>query len=128
MFAAALLDEIKDNLVYGKVADKRYSGLIKEKGDRVKLKGYGDVTINDYNPGDPTWDAANPDGITYQDTNAAAIFLDVDHAKDYAIKLHDITELQSDPAARAHYAKKAAFGLDEQVDTFLAGLYTQAAA
>ena len=128
IFAATLLDELNDKLVFGKVATKKYSGEIKEKGDRVKLKGYGDVTINDYNPGDATWDAANPNGLTYQDTHAAAIFLDVDHAKDYAIKLHDITELQSDPAARAHYAKKAAFGLDEQVDTFLAGLYTQAAA
>jgi len=127
IFAATLLEEIKNLLVYGKIAFKKHSGEIKEKGDRIKLKGYGGVDINDYNPGDPTWDAAHPTGITYQDVQAAAMFLDVDHAKDYAIKLHDITELQSDPAARVHYAKEAAYGLVREVDLFLASLYTQSA-
>jgi hypothetical protein len=127
IFAATLLEEIKNLLVFGKIASKNYVGEIKEKGDRVKLKGYGGVTINDYAPGDPTWDAANPTGITYQEVEAVAMFLDIDHAKDYAIKLHDITELQSDPAARQHYAKEAAYGLSEQVDKFIAGLYTQSA-
>jgi len=127
IFAATLLEELKNKLVFGKIADKKYSGLIKEKGDRIKLKGYGGVTINDYYPGDPVWDAAHLTGITYQDVQAAAMFLDIDHAKDYAIKLHDITELQADPAARQHYAKEAAYGLLQEVDTFLAGLYTQSA-
>lgn len=127
IFAATLLEEIKNLLVFGKIASKNYVGEIKEKGDRVKLRGYGGVTINDYAPGDVTWDAANPNGITYQEVEAAAMFLDIDHAKDYAIKLHDITELQSDPDARQHYAKEAAYGLSEQVDQFIAGLYTQSA-
>lgn len=127
IFAATLLEEIKNLLVYGKIAYKKHSGEIKEKGDRIKLKGYGGVDINDYAPGDAAWDAANPNGITYQDVQAAAMFLDVDHAKDYGIKLHDITELQSDPAARVHYAKEAAYGLVREVDLFLAGLYTQSA-
>ncbi len=127
IFAATLLEEIKNLLVYGKIAYKKHSGEIKEKGDRIKLKGYGGVDINDYNPGNAAWDAANPNGITYQDVQAAAMFLDVDHAKDYGIKLHDITELQSDPAARVHYAKEAAYGLVREVDLFLAGLYTQSA-
>jgi len=127
IFAATLLEEIKNLLVYGKIAYKKHSGEIKEKGDRIKLKGYGGVDINEYAPGDPTWDLAHTNGITYQDVQAAAMFLDVDHAYDYGIKLHDITELQSDPAARQHYAKEAAYGLVEKVDLFLAGLYTQSA-
>ena len=127
IFAATLLEEIKNLLVFGKIAFKKHSGEIKEKGDRIKLKGYGSVDIDDYNPGDAAWDAAHPNGIIYQTPEAAAMFLDVDHAKDYGIKLHDMTELQSDPAARQHYAKEAAYGLVEKVDLFLAGLYTQSA-
>lgn len=127
IFAATLLQELKNKLVFGKIAFKKHSGEIKEKGDRIKLKGYGGVTINDYNPGDPTWDAAHPNGITYEEPEAAAIFLDVDHAKDYDIKLHDITELQSDPAAREHYAKEAGYGLEEEVDKYIASLYSQSA-
>jgi len=127
IFAATLLQELKNKLVFGKIAFKKHSGEIKEKGDRIKLKGYGGVTINDYNPGDPTWDAAHPNGITYETPEAAAMFLDVDHAKDYGIKLHDITELQSDPAAREHYAKEAGYGLEQEVDKYIAGLYTQSA-
>jgi hypothetical protein len=127
IFAATLLEEIKNLLVFGDIAFKKHSGEIKEKGDRIKLKGYGGVTIDDYNPGDPTWDAAHPNGIEYHEPEATAMFLDVDHAKDYGIKLHDITELQIDPEARQHYAKEAAYGLAKEVDLFLAGLYTQSA-
>lgn len=127
LFAITLLEELKNLLVFGKIATKKHSGAIKERGDRIKLKGYGGVTINDYKPGDATWDAANPNGITYETPEAAAIFLDIDEAKDYGIKLHDIMELQSDPAARTHYAKEAAFGLAEEVDLYLAALYSQSA-
>jgi len=127
IFAATLLQELKNKLVFGKIAFKKHSGEIKEKGDRIKLKGYGGITINDYNPGDKDWDAAHPNGITYETPEAAAMFLDVDHAKDYGIKLHDITELQSDPAAREHYAKKAGYGLEEEVDKYIASLYSQSA-
>ena len=127
IFAATLLEEIKNLLVFGKVAFKKHSGEIKEKGDRIKLKGYGGVDIDDYAPESAAWVSTHPNGITYQDVQAAAMFLDVDHAKDYGIKLHDITELQSDPAARVHYAKETAYGLVREVDIFLAGLYTQSA-
>lgn len=115
IFAATLLEELKNELVFGKIATKKHSGEIKEKGDRVKLKGYGGVTINDYDPDVP---------ISYERPQAAAMFLDIDQAKDYAVELPDITELQSDPAARAHYAKEAAYGLSEEVDTYIAALYS----
>lgn len=118
IFAATLLQELRDELVFGKIATQKHSGEIKEKGDRIKLKGYGNVAINDY------------DGVTkldYKKPKAAAMFLDIDQAKDYAVELPDITELQSDPAARQHYAKEAAYGLQEAVDTYIAGLYTQSA-
>ena len=118
IFAATLLEELKNELVFGKVATKQYSGGIKEKGDRIKLKGYGGVTINDYDP-----DTA----LSYEKPHAAGQFLDIDQAKDYAVELPDITELQSDPAARAHYAKEAAYGLREEVDTYIAALYSSSA-
>lgn len=118
IFAATLLQELKSKLVFGKLATQKHSGEIKEKGDRVKLKGYGGVTINDYDP-----DTA----LTYEKPHAAAMFLDIDQAKDYAIELPDITELQSDPAARQHYASEAAYGLQEEVDEYIATLYSQSA-
>ena len=127
IFAATLLEELKNKLVFGKIAFKKHSGEIKEKGDRIKLKGYGGVEIHDYAPDDPAWVAAHPNGIKYDTPEAAAMFLDVDHAKDYALKLHDITELQSDPAAREHYAKEAGYGLEEEVDKYIASLYSQSA-
>lgn len=118
IFAATLLQELKNELVFGKVATQKHSGTIKEKGDRIKLKGYGGVTINDY----------DPDGtLSYEKPKAAAMFLDIDQAKDYAVELPDITELQSDPAARAHYASEAAYGLAEQVDAYIAALYGSSA-
>jgi len=127
IFAATLLQELKNELVFGKIAYKKHSGEIKERGDRVKLKGYGKVTTDDYKPGDPTWDAAHPNGINYETPEAAAIFLDIDQAKDYGIKLHDISELQSDPAARQHYGEEAAFSLLADVDKYIAAMYDQSA-
>ena len=127
IFAATLLQELRDELVFGKIATQKHSGEIKEKGDRIKLKGYGSVEIDDYAPEDPAWKITHPQGIIYHEPQAAAIFLDIDHAKDYGIKLHDILELQSDPAARQHYAEEAGVGLEEQVDIFIASLYTKSA-
>jgi len=34
IFAATLLEELKNKLVFGKIANKKYSGEIKEKVDR----------------------------------------------------------------------------------------------
>lgn len=118
IFAATLLQELKNELVFGKVATQKHSGEIKEKGDRIKLKGYGGVTINDYDP-----DTA----LSYEKPHAAAMFLDIDQAKDYAVELPDISELQSDPASRQHYAEEAAYGLKDEVDDYIAALYSQSA-
>jgi hypothetical protein len=127
IFAATLLQELKDELVFGKIATQKHSGEIKEKGDRIKLKGYGGVEIDDYAPENAEWKISHPAGIIYHEPEAAAIFLDIDQAKDYGIKLHDITELQSDPAARQHYAEEAGVGLKEEVDKFIASLFKQSA-
>ncbi|GAH60622.1 unnamed protein product, partial [marine sediment metagenome] len=93
IFAATLLQELRNELVFGKIATQKHSGEIKEKGDRIKLKGYGSVEIDDYAPESAAWKISHPNGIIYHEPEAASIFLDIDHAKDYGIKLHDITEL-----------------------------------
>lgn len=118
LFATSLLQELRDKLVHGKIATKKHSGEIKEKGDRIKLKGYGEVTVADYSLSTP---------LVYEKPVAAAMFLDIDQAKKYSVGLPDITELQSDPAARQHYAESAAFGLAEAVDDYIAALYSDSA-
>jgi hypothetical protein len=117
VFSAKILDVISDDLVYGKIADKEYEGEIKESGERVVIRGLGDVTIQPYTAAD----------ISYETPVDSAIFLDIDQKYYYGITLGDIHKMQTDLKVMTHYAKKAAYGLDKKVDDYIAALYTKTA-
>lgn len=120
IFSAKILTVIEDKLVFGKIATKEYQGDISEKGSRVQIPGIGDVTINEY---DDT--AGTP--VSYEAPKDSAIFLDVDKAYYYGIVIGDIKKKQSQIDFLNPYAKKAGYGLDKKVDTFIAALYDQTA-
>ena len=86
VFSAKVLDVISDDLVYGKIATKEYEGEIKESGDRIKIRGLGDVTITAYTSAD----------VNYQIPVDSAIFLDIDQKYYYGVTLGDISKMQSD--------------------------------
>jgi len=125
IFAAKVLKEIEDKLVFGKIATKEYEGEISEVGDRVVIRGLGEVTIRKYDP--KAAKAVPEDPVQYETPQDSAIFLDVDQAYYYGIGMGDIKKKQSDLNHMTNYAQKAGFGLDGKVDEYIASLYNQGA-
>jgi len=125
IFAAKVLKEIDDKLVFGKIATKEYEGEISNVGDRVVIRGLGEVTIRKYDP--KTSLAASTDPVQYETPQDSAIFLDVDQAYYYGISIGDIKKKQSDLNHMTNYAQKAGFGLDAKVDSYIASLYNMGA-
>jgi len=125
IFAAKVLKVIEDKLVFGKIATKEYEGEINEVGDRVVIRGLGEVTIRKYDP--KAAKAVPEDPVQYETPQDSAIFLDVDQAYYYGISEGDIKKKQSDLNHMANYAEKAGFGLDKKVDSYIANLYNKGA-
>ena len=125
IFAAKVLKEIEDKLVFGKIATKEYEGEINEVGDRVVIRGLGEVTIRKYDP--KTAKAVPEDPVQYETPQDSAIFLDVDQAYYYGISEGDIKKKQSDLNHMTNYAQKAGYGLDKKVDDYIASLYNTGA-
>lgn len=125
VFAAKVLKEIDDKLVFGKIATKEYEGEISNVGDRVIIRGLGEVTIRKYDP--KTAKAVPEDPVQYETPQDSAIFLDVDQAYYYGIGMGDIKKKQSDLNHMTNYAQKAGFGLDLKVDSYIASLYNMGA-
>lgn len=123
IFSAKVLSEIDDKLVFGKIATKEYQGEISESGSRVVIPGIGDVTINEYDDTATT----DPAPVEYEAPADSAIFLDIDKAYYYGIVIGDIKKKQSQINFMDPYAKKAGYGLDKTVDTFIAALYDKGA-
>lgn len=125
VFAAKVLKVIDDKLVFGKIATKEYEGEINEVGDRVVIRGLGEVTIRKYDP--KTAKAVPEDPVQYETPQDSAIFLDVDQAYYYGISEGDIKKKQSSLDHMTNYAEKAGFGLDKKVDSYIASLYNTGA-
>ena len=123
IFAAKVLKEIDDKLVFGKIATKEYQGEIENVGDRVVIRGLGEVTIRKYDP--KAAKAVPEDPVQYETPQDSAIFLDVDQAYYYGIGIGDIKKKQSDLNHMTNYAQKAGFGLDGKVDAYIASLYNK---
>lgn len=125
IFAAKVLKVIDDKLVFGKIATKEYEGEIENVGDRVVIRGLGEVTIRKYDP--KAAKAAGKNPVQYETPQDSAIFLDVDQAYYYGISEGDIKKKQSDLDHMTNYAQKAGYGLDKKVDAYIASLYNMGA-
>lgn len=125
IFSAQVLEEIDNKLVFGKIATKQYEREIQNKGDRVIIRGLGDVTVTEYDP--TAHEAASTDSVSYERPSDSAIQLDIDQAYYYAIAFGDIKKKQIDIDIMSRYAKKAGYGLDVKVDEYIAALYDETA-
>lgn len=106
--------ELAKALVAGQVCDKQYEGIIRKRGDRVKILGIGKPTISDF-----TGTLSDPE--TVEDTS---IFLDIDKAKSFHFIVDDIDKAQSAPGVLDELTKEASLGLSEAADTDLLKLHS----
>lgn len=90
--------------------NRNYEGEIKNSGDTVHIRTFGDVTVKDYSG-----------GITYDDLTSPTSTLLIDQKKYFAFKVDDVSKAQSNIDIMAGYLERAKVAIDLAKDSFLLG-------
>lgn len=124
VWAAQLLTSLKKSLVYAQagVVNRNYEGEIADFGDTVKITSISRPTISTYVSGSTT---ITPEQLTDAQRN-----LVIDQAKYFAFEVDDIDlrQARNGGALLQEAAVESAYGLRDNADQYVAGLYTGAAA
>lgn len=88
--------------------NRNYEGDIKNSGDTVKIRTFGDVTVKTYSG-----------SITYDELTSPVQSLLIDQKKYFAFKVDDITKAQSNIDIMSGYLERAKVAIDLAKDTFL---------
>ncbi|MEM9609935.1 MAG: P22 coat protein - protein 5 domain protein [Actinomycetota bacterium] len=122
IWAQLLLATLDKALVYGQagVVNRDYEGEISQQGDTVRIGAVDDPTIGDY-----TGAAIVPEDLTTTEQT-----MPIDQAKFFAFKLDDVDRAQVASAGglMQESMRRAAFGLRDVADQYIASLYTGVAA
>lgn len=119
IWSARLLAHLDKIHVYAGLVNRDYEGEIKQFGDTVKINQIGDITIKKYTGA--AIDA--PDDLTgEQDT------LTIDQANYFNFAIKDVDNAQTNPKLMNEAMARAAYGLNDTVDSLLAGIMVAGAA
>jgi hypothetical protein len=113
IWSAKILRALNTLLVFGSpgVINRDYEGEVAEAGDTVKILTLGDVKISNYVK---NTDMAAPEALT-----DAALTLTIDQQKAFNFGLDNIDRVQSNVDLMAEAARRAAYGLRKEADTFI---------
>ena len=107
--------KVRENLhksnVMLKCVNRDYEGEIKDSGDIVKIRSYGNVAVF-------TYDGSITDDQYVTPTPTVQELL-IDQSTAWAIKVPDIEKAQADIDVLSGHTEEASISLDEAVDTFL---------
>jgi len=120
IWSARLLSNLNKALVFGQpgVVNRDYEGEITAAGDTVRINNIGRITVRDYTK---NTDIVTPDNLT----DAQSLLL-IDQQKYFNFQVDDIDKVQQKPKVMNEAMGEAAYALADQVDTYIAGLYTDA--
>ncbi|MBA2380238.1 MAG: P22 coat protein - protein 5 domain protein [Blastocatellia bacterium] len=114
VWAARLLTSLDKELVYGQnsVCNRHYEGEIRKAGNTVKIASVGDVAIDDYTR---NTDISDPEILTDASQN-----LSIDQAKYFNFFVDSVDRAQQNVNVLDEAMRRAAWGLRDHADTFLA--------
>ena len=122
VWSSTLLSVLSKNLVFGGTpcVNRDYEGTIQNAGDTVHIVSVADPTILDY---------TKDTDLTVQVLTDAEQTLLINQAKAFAFEIDDIDRRQvvSGGALMTEAAQRAAFGLADKADQYVAGLMAGAA-
>ena len=114
IWSARLLAHLDKAHVYANLVNRDYEGEIKNFGDKVKINQIGDITIRDYTKGTPIADPEAVDG--------SGQLLEIDQAKYFNFAIDDVDQAQTNPKLMDDAMQRAAYGMNDVTDGYLAGL------
>lgn len=100
--------------------NRDYEGEISQKGDRVKIKGIGDIDINDYTKNNFST------GLTLQTLDDQATFMYITEAKYYNVAIDSVDDKQSDTKLNPEMMRKAGLAQNDVADQFIFKKYIEA--
>ena len=118
LWSANILSALDKAHVFADLANRNYEGSIRGMGDRVKINQIGAITVSDY--------TKNSTSISYQDLEDAALWLTIEKSKYFAFGVDDVDAAQMNVDIMTEATRKAAYAMNDAVDSYIAGLYTQA--
>jgi hypothetical protein len=120
IWSARLLAGLDKQLVYAQsgLVNRDYQGDITADGDRVHIHSIGPVTIGNY--------VRDTTVITPELLTDSRQTLLIDQSKYFAFEVDDLDLAQQRPQAIDSASSRAAFGLAEVADRFVAGFYAGA--
>lgn len=101
------------------IISRDYEGVINQMGDSVKINSIGDVTVKDY--------TKNSNIDAPETLDDASQILMIDQQKYFNFQVDDIDVAQQNPKVMAEATSRAAYGLKDVLDSYLASLYTDIA-
>lgn len=113
LWAPEILVNLRESLVYGRLANRDYEGQIQQAGDTVHITSFGRPTISTYN---------KYGTLTYEQLTDTDRALDIDQAKSFSFAVDDIDRRQAAGDFVASASSDAGFGLAETADIYLAGV------
>lgn len=116
VWAATLLAALDSALVYAQdgVCNRDYDGDVRGVGDKVKINSIGDVTIKSY--------SKNADIDAPQELTATQQELILSQAHYFNFAVDDVERAQSKPDVLQEAMRRAAFGLRNTADSYVAGI------
>jgi len=119
IWSGRVLARLNKALVYKNVCTTEYEGEISGFGDVVKINEIGPVTINTYN-------STSTGALTVQNLTDAQKLLKIDQSKYYAFWMDAQDGAQIKPKLVREGLEEAAFGLANNIDTYISRLYADA--
>ena len=114
LWSARLLAHLDKAHVYAALVNRDYEGEIRNYGDTVKVNQIGDVTIKNYVKGQDIDDPEELNGDQQE--------LKIDQAKYFNFSIDDVDNAQTNPKLMDEAMQRAAYGMNDTTDGFLANL------
>ena len=119
IWSARLLAHLDKIHVYAGLVNRDYEGEIKQFGDTVKINQIGDITIKKYTGAK----IDDPEELTGEQNT-----LVIDQANYFNFAIKDVDNAQTNPKLMNEAMARAAYGLNDTVDSLLAGIMVAGAA
>ncbi len=119
IWSARLLAHLDKIHVYAGLVNRDYEGEIKQYGDTVKINQIGDITIKKYTGAK----IDDPDELTGEQNT-----LVIDQANYFNFAIKDVDNAQTNPKLMNEAMARAAYALNDTIDSLLAGIMVAGAA
>jgi hypothetical protein len=121
IWAAKVFQDFDKASVLGAICNRDYEGEISQGGDTVRITAVGPVTVNSYTKNSTS-------NMTVQTLNDAQTVLTIDQQKYFNFQIDDVDAAQQKPKVMGEAMRKAAVGMAQNVDSYIAALYSFAGA